>query len=270
MPTKQFTTEELELLSSREGLFALVNSKRINYGKAIRTVNFESRLEQLQIEFLKLQKWVTTNQKKVVIVFEGRDAAGKGGAIRRMTEHLNPREYRVVALPKPDETERGQWYFQRYINQLPNAGEIVFFDRSWYNRAVVEPVNGFCTDVEYANFMSQVNEVERMMLQSGILLIKMYFSISKNEQERRFKRIIKSPLKKWKYSAVDAKALELWDDYTKFKEAMFEQTQEYVPWKIIRADKKYQARIASTEYVLSQIDYEGKDVEMIKPKKIHI
>lgn len=204
------------------------------------------------------------NKQRVIIIFEGRDAAGKGGAIRRITEHLNPREHRVVALPKPNEVEAGQWYFQRYINQLPKAGEIVFFDRSWYNRAVVEPVNGFCTKEEYKIFMSQVNEFEKMLVNSGTYILKLYFSISKQEQKKRFEDIIDNPLKKWKYSPVDAKALELWDDYTAYKEKMFEVSDtDFAPWKILDANRKSEARIKALEYILESIPYEPKNAKLL-------
>ena len=177
-------------------------------------------------------------------------------------------ELRVVALPKPDEIEQGQWYFQRYINLLPREGEMVFFDRSWYNRAVVEPVNNFCTRKQYLDFMDQVNDVERMMLLSDIHLIKLYFSISKTEQQRRFKDIISSPIKKWKFSDVDRKALALWDEYTEYKELMFKNTQKHVPWKIIKANRKTSARILAIEHILNKIPYEIKNKENIKHKAI--
>ncbi|WP_339837170.1 polyphosphate kinase 2 [uncultured Maribacter sp.] len=260
--------KELLSINSKKGLLALLGQSSLDGKKAIQTLKYDKRLGKLQEELLVLQQWVVKNKKKVVIIFEGRDAAGKGGAIRRFTEHLPPREVRVVALPKPDEIEEGQWYFQRYINRFPREGEIVFFDRSWYNRAVVEPVNDFCTKKQYLNFMDSVNEVERMMLLSDILLVKLYFSISKNEQERRFKDITSSPLKKWKYSDVDKKALALWDEYTSYKELMFKNTQKYVPWKIIKANRKTSARIAALEHVLKKIPYEVKDKENIRHKAI--
>lgn len=258
------SAKDIQILNSKKGLEALLRLKRFDIKKGIKNVKYEKRLEKLQEEMLKLQQWVSTNNKKVVILFEGRDAAGKGGAIRRIIQHLPPRAIKVVALPKPNETEIGQWYFQRYINQLPNNGEIVFFDRSWYNRAVVEPVNGFCSKLEYDVFMGQVNEFEKMIQDSGIILLKLYFSITKKEQERRFKDIVQSPTKKWKYSAVDRKALLLWDDYTSFKELMFNHTQKSAPWKIIKANKKTTARIRALEYILKQIPYEVKDLERIK------
>jgi polyphosphate kinase len=258
------TDKELKLLNSKKGLQALLMDESLNPKKAARFVKYENRIEKLQEELLKMQQWVVANEKKVVIIFEGRDAAGKGGAIRRICEHLNPREYRVVALPKPDEVEQGQWYFQRYINHMPKKGEIVFFDRSWYNRAIVEPVNGFCTKLHYERFLNQVNEVERMLLESEIYLLKIYFSITRKEQARRFNEIINTPTKRWKYSEVDKKALGLWDEYTRYKEVMFERCQQVVKWKVIKANKKTNARIRAMEYVLKSIPYKVKDQQVIK------
>ncbi len=259
--------KEWNLINSKKGLLHILNNPpELNLKKTSRYVAYENRLKELQAELIKLQDWAYSEKKKIVIVFEGRDAAGKGGAIRRFTEHLNPRKYRVVALPKPDEIERTQWYFQRYTTQLPKEGEIVFFDRSWYNRAVVEPVNGFCTQNEYEVFMKHVNGFEEMLIDSDILLLKMYFSISKDEQERRFSDIIENPLKRWKFSKVDEKAVSLWDTYTEYKERMFSETDtKLAPWKIIRANKKTRARIEAIEYVLSQLPYDPKDSEIIKP-----
>ena len=209
---------------------------------------------------VKLQRWVQEKKRRVAIIFEGRDAAGKGGTIRRFMEHLNPRAMRVVALPKPTEEETGQWYFQRYAKQLPNCGEIVFFDRSWYNRAVVEPVMGFCTNEQYDQFMRQVPEFEHMLYEDGIMVIKFWFSISKEEQLKRFKSRKKNPLKQWKLSPIDAKAQELWDKYKYYKEWMFSKTHTtFSPWVIVKANNKRKARLESMRYVLSALDYEGKD-----------
>lgn len=265
---KNISEKELSIINSRKGLEALLRQNRLDISKTVNNVKYEKRLEKLQEEMLILQQWVAQQNKKVVILFEGRDAAGKGGAIRRIIQHLPPRAIRVVALPKPNETEMGQWYFQRYINRLPNNGEIVFFDRSWYNRAIVEPVNDFCTQKQYEVFMGQVNEFEKMIQDSGIYLLKLYFSITKKEQERRFKDIVSTPIKKWKYSDVDKRALTLWDDYTKYKETMFEKTQVNAPWKIIKANRKTNARIRAFEYILKSIPYVTKDLETIKPKTI--
>ena len=267
--TDKLREKHLKKLNSKKGQKQLLRDKSGSLSKVLRYLNYESRLKSLQEELIKLQKWVEINNEKVVIIFEGRDAAGKGGAIRRVTEHLNPREFKVVALPKPTVVEQGQWYFQRYINQLPHEGKIVFFDRSWYNRAIVEPVNGFCTQEEYDIFMNQVNQFERMIIESGIRLIKFYFSISKEEQQKRFEEIKASPLKKWKYSPVDQKALELWDDYTIFKKKMFEKTNtELAPWVIIKANKKTKARVEVMEHILNILPYDPKDKAIIEHLQI--
>ncbi len=257
--------KDLSLLNKKKALKYFLSKENPSISRALRYLNYESRLTELQEELIKLQKWVKKNDEKIVLIFEGRDAAGKGGAIRRATEHLNPREFKVVALPKPTDEELGQWYFQRYINLLPMKGTMVLFDRSWYNRAIVEPVNGFCTAEEYEIFMNQVNDFERMITESGVRLIKFYFSISKSEQEKRFQDIISSPIKKWKFSAVDQKALELWDDYTHYKNEMFTRTNtEISPWKVIKANKKTKARIEAIEHILNTIPYDDKNLEVIK------
>lgn len=257
--TLNISQEDLDLLNTSLGLKTLFADKKTNVEKAIRTVKYETRLVELQTELIKLQNWVINNNKKVVIIFEGRDAAGKGGAIRRIKAYINPRYYRVVALPKPTVEERGQWYFQRYVNQLPKPGEIVFFDRSWYNRAVVEPVNDFCTKKEYEIFMGQINEFERMVQESDTHLIKLYFSITKEEQAKRFKEIKNSPLKRWKITPVDENAQRLWDEYTAYKLRMFEQTNvPSSPWVIIDANKKTEARIEAFEYILDNIPFKEK------------
>lgn len=248
--------KSLKQLNSKKGIKFFLNDSSMTTHKAVRIMNYESKLKKLQVELIKLQKWVEDNDEKVVVIFEGRDAAGKGGAIRRITQHLNPREFKVVALPKPTIEEKGEWYFQRYINNLPRKGKIVFFDRSYYNRAVVEPVNGFCTDEEYNIFMNQVNDFERMIIESGIRLIKFYFSISKTEQSKRFEEIKASPLKKWKYSKVDQNAIRLWDKYTEYKTKMFEKTDtEIAPWHIIKANRKSTARLESIKKILEIIPY---------------
>jgi polyphosphate kinase 2 len=252
----ELTDADVEILNSKIGLKHLLNDRKTNVEKALRMTKYEIKLRDLQAELINVQNWVIQEGKKVVILFEGRDAAGKGGAIRRITAHINPRHYRIVALPKPSAEEIGQWYFQRYVNQLPKAGEIVFFDRSWYNRAVVEPVNGFCSDEDYQRFMGQVNDFERMIMESDTHLIKLYFSISKEEQAKRFSEIKSSTLKKWKITPVDEKAQELWDDYTTYKEKMFKQTNaEKAPWKIISADRKTSARIEALEHILECLPY---------------
>lgn len=226
--------------------------------------NYEKQKYALQVELLKLQAWVKETGARVVIVFEGRDAAGKGGSIKRFMEHLNPRGARVVALEKPTDEERGQWYFQRYIRNLPTHGEIVLFDRSWYNRAGVERVMGFCTDEEYREFMLQAPQFERMLTRSGIYLIKFWFSVSREEQRRRFKERELHPLKQWKLSPIDKASLDKWDDYTRAKEAMFFETDTIdAPWTVIKSDCKKRARLNAMRYVLNKIPYANKDMQNI-------
>jgi polyphosphate kinase 2 len=245
-------------LRTKSGLQGLVKKKKLR--KVIRTVEYEEEFIKLQIELIKLQNFVFENKKRVMIIFEGRDAAGKGGAIKRFTEHLNPRKYRVVALPKPTEVETGQFYFQRYFKHLPDPGEIVFFERSWYNRAIVEPVFGFCTPSQYEKFIREVPEIENALIDDGIILIKFWFSISKDTQKRRFEERMRNPLKQWKLSPVDKKAQELWDKITYYKEEMFSKTHtSFSPWIIVNSNDKKTARLESIRYVLSQIPYAGKE-----------
>ena len=228
--------------------------------------NYEKNKYRLQVELLKLQAWVKATGQKVVILFEGRDAAGKGGTIKRFMEHLNPRGAHVVALEKPSEVERGQWYFQRYVQHLPTAGEIALFDRSWYNRAGVERVMGFCNAEEYAEFMRQAPEFERNLVRSGVHLIKFWFSVSRDEQRRRFKEREAHPLKQWKLSPIDMASLDKWDDYTKAKEAMFFYTDTAdAPWTVIKSDCKKRARLNALRYVLHKLPYTNKDLDAIGP-----
>jgi len=258
--TPKLTIEDFEKVSSNKELLQIIKEKKISIDKVNKQLFYEEELRSLQVELVKLQRWVSKNKKRVVIIFEGRDAAGKGGTIRRFTEHLNPRSMRVVALTKPTEVERGQWYFRRYIRKLPDPGEIVFFDRSWYNRAVVEPVMGFCSEEEYQKFMAQVPEFEHMLYEDGTVIIKFWFSILKEEQLERFDSRIATPLKRWKFSPVDQKGQELWDKYTHFREQMFSKTHtSYSPWITVKANDKEIARLESIRYVLSQFEYEGKD-----------
>ena len=228
--------------------------------------SYEKKKYELQVELLKLQAWVKETGQRVVILFEGRDAAGKGGTIKRFMEHLNPRGARVVALDKPSDVERGQWYFQRYVEHLPTRGEIVLFDRSWYNRAGVERVMGFCTDDEYLEFMRQAPEFERNLVRSGLHLIKFWFSVSRREQRRRFRERKSHPLKQWKLSPVDLAALDKWDDYTKAKESMFFYTDTAdSPWTVMKSDCKKRARLNAMRYVLHKLPYTSKDIERIGP-----
>jgi len=250
--------KKIHLLKTKNGIKQLLKKKKIS--KVLRTIEYENELIKLQIELIKMQNWIFENKKRVMIIFEGRDAAGKGGAIKRFVQHLNPRRYREVALPKPTEVEMGQFYFQRYFKHLPDPGEIVFFDRSWYNRAIVEPVYGFCTKEQYEKFMAEVPEIEHALIDDGIILIKFWFSISKETQKKRFKERKTNPLKQWKLSPVDEKAQELWDEITKYKEKMFSQTHtSYSPWIIVNSNDKKSARLESIRYVLSIVPYEGKE-----------
>ncbi len=251
------TDEDVALLNTKIGLKHLIAKEKIDLASALKMTKYEEQLREMQEQFVYLQNWVIEKRERVIIIFEGRDAAGKGGAIRRITAHINPRHYRIIALPKPTEDERGQWYFQRYVNVLPKPGEIVFFDRSWYNRAIVEPVNDFCSDEEYKVFMSQVNGFEKMIIESGAHLVKMYFSITKQEQAKRFREIVKSPLKRWKMTEVDKKAQKLWDKSTTYKDQMFEATNTATaPWSIIEANDKTDARLAALRHILDVIPYE--------------
>lgn len=228
------------------------------------TLEYEKRLIKLQIELLKLQNYVKEKGLKVLMLFEGRDAAGKGGTIKRITEHLNPRGARVVALEKPSDLERTQWYFQRYTQHLPSAGEMVFFDRSWYNRAGVEPVMGFCTTEEHHEFLREVPEFEKMLVKSGIILFKFYFSVSKKEQAKRFKKREVDPLKQYKLSPVDKESQNLWEKYTiaKFSMLMASNT-DIAPWTIIKSDNKKKARLNCISHILLNIDYANKTKEDI-------
>lgn len=250
-----FSAKDLKLINSNKGIKLMLQG--LDPQKALRYVKYEREIEVLQVEMIKLQKWIQDKNKRLVILFEGRDAAGKGGAIRRITHHLNPRYARKVALPKPSEEERGQWYFQRYVQKLANNGEIVLFDRSWYNRAVVEPVNGFCTEEQYEKFMDDIVNFENMITNDGLILIKFYFSINKEEQAHRFNEIRDNPLKRWKMTPVDEAAQDLWDVYTKYKKRMFEVSHtDKNPWVIIEANRKTKARLEALRYLLKTIPYD--------------
>ena len=234
------------------------------YKNLMRRATYEKEKFRLQVELLKLQAWAKETGQRIVILFEGRDAAGKGGTIKRFMEHLNPRGARVVALEKPTDTERGQWYFQRYIEHLPTHGEIVLFDRSWYNRAGVERVMGFCTTEEYQEFMKQAPEFERHLVRSGIHLVKFWFSVSQKEQRRRFREREAHPLKQWKLSPIDKASLDKWDEYTRAKEAMFFETDTAdSPWTVIKSDCKKRARLNAMRYILHKLPYSNKSIERI-------
>ncbi|MBD0852355.1 polyphosphate kinase 2 [Maribacter arenosus] len=255
----KFTAEDIVSAKTRKDLIAIANEKDVKIDKVVRNLEYELELSKLQSELVNLQQWITEHNLRVAVLFEGRDAAGKGGSIKRFMEHLNPRSSRVVALSKPTDNERGQWYFRRYIKELPNPGEIVFFDRSWYNRAVVEPVMGFCSKEEYNQFMVQVPEFEHMLYEDGVIIIKFWFSISKEVQSKRFNSRLKNPLKQWKFSPVDKMGQKLWDEYTFYKEQMFTKTHtNFSPWIIVKTNDKKTARLESMRYLLSKFDYTDK------------
>ncbi len=232
---------------------------------------YEAEKAQLQAELLKVQLWAQETGQRFMLLFEGRDAAGKGGAIKRFTEHLNPRAARVVALNKPTDEERGQWYFQRYINNLPTSGEMVLYDRSWYNRAGVERVMGFCAPEEYLEFMRQTPELERMLTRSGIRLYKYWFSVTQDEQKRRFEARATDPLKQWKLSPIDKASLDKWEDYTEAKEAMFFYTDTAdAPWTVVKSNDKKRARLNCMRHFLSTLAYPGKDHAVVPPPQPEI
>lgn len=262
--TAKVSKETKKLLSkplSRKDIFKHGNYP---YEKKMDREEYEQQKTELQIEFLKVQSWVKESGERIVILFEGRDAAGKGGTIKRIMEHLNPRGARVVALEKPSEEEKGQWYFQRYVKNLPTAGEIALFDRSWYNRAGVERVMGFCTPTEYLEFMRQTPEFERMLVRSGIRVFKLWFSVGRQEQLRRFQSRRKDPLKQWKLSPIDMASLDKWDDYTAAKEAMFFHTDTAdCPWTVVKSDDKKRARINAMRFLLQSLDYPNKNAEIV-------
>ena len=240
-------------------------SGRYPYAERLSRRVYEARKARLQAELLKVQLWAQETGQKFVLLFEGRDAAGKGGTIKRFTEHLNPRHARVVALDKPSDVQRGQWFFQRYIEHLPTAGEIVLYDRSWYNRAGVERVMGFCSPNDYLEFMRQTPELERMLVRSGIRLFKYWFSVTREEQRARFLSRETDPLKVWKLSPIDKASLDKWDDYTEAKEAMFFYTDTAdAPWTIVKSDDKKRARLEAMKHFLASIDYPGKDRRIVR------
>jgi len=253
-----------QLRKDPQAISALFKEGKYPYTDRIPRDTYEQEKAQLQIELLKVQNWVKMTGQKVVIIFEGRDAAGKGGTIKRFMEHLNPRAAKVVALEKPTEREQGQWYFQRYVVHLPTEGEILFLDRSWYNRAGVERVMGFCDSAEYLEFMRQCPEFERMLVNSGIRLFKYYFSVTRKEQRQRFASRMDDPLKQWKLSPVDKASIGLWHEYTRAKEAMFFYTDTAsCPWTIIKSDDKKRARLNCMQHFLSRLDYPDKNPDVV-------
>jgi polyphosphate kinase 2 len=259
IPVK-LSKSQLAAIDDEAALRKMLETKDLDLRRALDRLHYERELERLQIELVLLHRDVQRSSRRIAIVCEGRDTAGKSSAIRRFTQHLNPRNARVVALPKPTDAEKGQWYFQRYIAQLPNPGEIVFFDRSWYNRAVIEPVMGFCTEEQYRVFMTQVPEVERMLREDRIELIKLWFSISPETQARRFESRRSEPLKQWKLSPLDELAQSNWDRYTHYIDAMFRTTHTAeCPWVLIDANKQRLARLETIRHVLNVLDYADKN-----------
>lgn len=253
-----FSKSDLRKLSSNRGLIYLLASDRPNPEAVLQQLKYDSKLKKLQIELVKLQNWVVEHNQRVMVILEGGEFSGKGMTIKAFTEHLNPRSSRVVALPKPNNIEAGQWYFQRYIIQLPRPGEIVFFDRSWYNRAMVEPVNGFCTTKEYEQFMSEVNHFERMIHNDGLILIKLFLSITKSVQAQRIQMVKKNPLRRWELTKVDLNAQKLWDKYQAYEQAIFKQTStKKVPWKIVDANNPHLAHLTAISHVLSVVPYQS-------------
>lgn len=263
-PDRRQSTDEQQKENRKQGK----KEERLPVWIKASVIKYENELKELQIELLKLQNYVKDNGLKILMIFEGRDAAGKGGTIKRMTEHLNPRGARIVALDKPSDVEKTQWYFQRYTHHLPSAGEIVFFDRSWYNRAGVEPVMGFCTEDEHERFLRQVPDYERMLVNSGIILFKFYFSVSKKEQAKRFKERKIDPLKQFKVSPVDEKSQDLWDQYTAAKHTMLLASHTTLtPWIIIRSDNKKKARLNCIKHVLNTVSYSEKKHKQLRISK---
>lgn len=261
----EFDLSDLEAISNKQEIIDfLVDHDIIKEKKFRNQLAYEKSIAHLQLELVRLQSYVVDHKKRVLVIFEGRDAAGKGGTISRVTQNLNPKKYRVESLPKPTETEAGQWYFQRYLAKLPNEGEIVFFDRSWYNRAVVEPVFGFCTDEQYSTFLKQVNQVENLLQEDGIQIVKLYLSISKEEQADRLEERRTDPLKQWKLGSLDQQAQEKWEIYSHYIQELFDKTSTTNnPWVEIKTDDKKDARLAVMRYLLSSI--EGFD-----PKEINL
>jgi polyphosphate kinase 2 len=254
-----------EIRHSTEEIRDLFRRGKYPYKSKIKPAVYEAHKEELQVELLKVQNWVKQSGQRIVALFEGRDAAGKGGTIKRFMEHLNPRAARVVALEKPTQSELSQWYFQRYVKHLPSAGEMVFFDRSWYNRAGVERVMGFCSSLEYLEFMRQVPDLERMLVRSGIHLFKFWFSVTEKEQNRRFDARQTDPLKQWKLSSIDEESRSKWIEYTQAKEAMFFYTDTAdAPWTVIKSDDKRRARLNCLQHFLSQLDYPDKDEHVVR------
>jgi polyphosphate kinase 2 len=253
--------EENQFLKSILGDYEKLNPQVLNEG--IQKIYDLEALKKYQIELIKLQNYLEKENKRMIILFEGRDASGKGGAIRRITRYMNNKHYRIVALGKPDDTQRNQWFLQRYITHFPTGGEIVLFDRSWYNRAMVEPIFGFCTPEEHEIFMEDIVNFEQDLVRQGMILIKLYFSVSKEEQKRRFDRRIEDPLRQWKFSEVDMQAQDLWDEFSEKKYEMLRRTtSRSAPWHIVRSDDKHEARLEAMKIILNSVDYDGRNYSL--------
>jgi len=255
--------KDLILFNDKDKFLKILKNKlpAKKYKKVIDRVDYNNELLSLQSKLVDLQNFIKNQNLRVCIILEGRDASGKGGAIKRFSQHLNPRNSRIVALPEPTLEEKGQWYFRRYMKMMPNPGEIVFFDRSWYNRAVVEPVMGFCTNKEYDEFMSQVNDFEKMLIDDGVCIIKFWFSITKSEQKKRFQKRITNSLKSWKFSKVDLEGQKRWNLYTKYKKKMFKKSSTKTsPWINIKSNNKLKARIESIKHILSRFEISKKGI----------
>lgn len=253
---KKYNKSDLEILSSTKGLVNLLSKDEPDFDHVLLRLKYRSKLRDLQIEMNNVQNWVVSTDQRLVVIFEGLEFAGKGSAIRAFTRRLNPRSARIVALPKPTKIEEGQWYFKRYISQLPKPGEMVFFDRSWYNRAIVEPVNGFCAHQEYERFMSEVNHFERMIYNDGVMVIKLFLSITKNVQQQRIQLVKNNPLRSWELTEVDLNAQQLWKKYKEYEKRMLDRTDTAeIPWKVIDSNVEESANLDALKYVLSVVPY---------------
>ncbi len=251
-----FSKTDLKRLSSTEVIIDLLSSKKPNFKESLEKVKYRDELRELQIDLIKMQNWIVERNERLLVIFEGGEFAGKGLAIRTMMEHLNPRSARTIALPKPTSSESKQWYFQRYVNRIPDPGEIVLFDRSWYNRALVEPVNGFCTKSQYTRFMNEVNNFESMLYHDGMIIIKLYFMITKKEQATRIEAVKMNQLRRWQLTTVDKNAQKLWDKFKKYEKDMLEKTHtKDVPWTIIDGNNQFLAQILALKHILKKVSY---------------
>ena len=254
-----WSKKELQKLCTTRGLHYLLETDKPDFDRVLKRIQYEDELIEYQAELIKMQNKIVRNEMRLLVILEGGEFAGKGSVLRAFTEHLNPRSVKHVALPKPSEVEKKQWYFQRYVDNLPEPGQLVFFDRSWYNRAIVEPVNGFCTEKEYQKFMGEVNAFEKMISTDGIILLKCYLSISKEMQAKKIQSVKNNPLRRWEFTQVDKNAQRLWKDFKNYEKAMLDKTDTKLnPWKVFDGDKPYEARLACISYVLKQVHQKMK------------